>query len=85
MSFDTHKAYRTLIAGGFTESQADTIIGVVKDSGDEQITKGDLTVEMTKLRSEMSKLRSELVVWMFVFMAGQLGALVAIIKTMKGG
>jgi type I site-specific restriction-modification system R (restriction) subunit len=42
--------------------------------------KTDLMVEIEKVRTEMQKMKAEIIKWMFIFWAGQIGALIAILQ-----
>lgn len=46
--FDTHKAYTALAAGGFTETQAQTLIETLSESGNSLATKADIADMATK-------------------------------------
>lgn len=73
---DTHKTYRTLIDGGFTEKQADTILKAVADGGSELATKKDLELTEARLSAGQSKLRTEMIIW-------QIGIGFAIVGVLK--
>lgn len=45
---DTHKAYTALAAGGFTETQAQTLIETLSESGNSLATKADIADMATK-------------------------------------
>jgi cytochrome P450 len=85
MTTASHKAYRTLLSGGFTEQQADALIDIVQDSSDQHVTKEQLD---TALDARLSKQKSELVMWLAALMiaqfAGQIGVMLALIKFLKG-
>ena len=42
--------------------------------------KADLMVEIEKVRTDMQKMKAEIIKWMFIFWAGQIGALIAILQ-----
>lgn len=42
--------------------------------------KADLMVEIEKVRTEIQKMKAEIIRWMFIFWAGQIGALIAILQ-----
>ncbi len=42
--------------------------------------KADLMVEIEKVRTEMQKMKADIIKWMFIFWAGQIGALIAILQ-----
>ena len=48
--FDTHKAYEALTAGGFTDSQAKTLLDTLGDSNEALATKTDIGTVKTDLR-----------------------------------
>lgn len=67
--FDTHKAYTALAAGGFTETQAQTLIETLSESGNSLATKADIADMATKadlqaleqaLRADMQALEQSL-------------------------
>lgn len=74
-TIDTHKAYRALIDGGFTEKQADTILTVVTEQGDTAVTKNDLAVTKSEVLTALARLRSEMVVWQVGIALALYGAL----------
>ena len=53
--FDTHKAYRALTAGGFSETQAQTLVETLGESGDELVTKTDLHAGLRDLEFRIVK------------------------------
>ena len=59
--FDTHKAYTALAAGGFTETQAQTLIETLSESGNSLATKADLKAleQMTKADLRELELRMD--------------------------
>ncbi|MEX3613463.1 MAG: hypothetical protein VB141_06205 [Burkholderia gladioli] len=75
MAIDTHKAYRALIDGGFSEKQADTILKVVADQGDALVTKDDLKVTQSGIETAIAKVRSEMIVWQVGIAFALFGAL----------
>ena len=62
---DTHKAYTALAAGGFTETQAQTLIEALSESGNSLATKADIADMATKadlqaIRADMQALEQAL-------------------------
>ena len=62
---DTHKAYIALAAGGFTETQAQTLIETLSESGNSLATKADIADMATKadlqaVRADMQALEQAL-------------------------
>lgn len=40
----------------------------------------NLKIEIEEIRTEMQKIKAEIIKWMFIFWAGQIGALIAILQ-----
>ena len=55
--FDTHKVYTALAAGGFTETQAQTLIETLSESRDALATKADLEALRVATQADLEKLR----------------------------
>ena len=53
---DTHKAYTALAAGGFTETQAQTLIETLSESRDALATKADLEALRVATRADLREL-----------------------------
>ena len=58
--FDTHKAYEALTAGGFTDSQAKTLLDTFGDSNEALATKTDIGTVKTDLRELELRMRLHL-------------------------
>ena len=58
--FDTHKAYEALTAGGFTDSQAKTLLDTLGDSNEALATKTDIGTVKTDLRELELRMRLHL-------------------------
>ncbi len=58
--FDTHKAYVALTAGGFTDSQAKTLLDTFGDSNEALATKTDIGTVKTDLRELELRMRLHL-------------------------
>jgi len=58
--FDTHKAYEALTAGGFTDSQAKTLLDTLGDSNEALATKTDIGTVKTDLRELELRMRLNL-------------------------
>ena len=54
--FDTHKVYTALAAGGFTETQAQTLIETLSESRDALATKADLEALRVATRADLREL-----------------------------
>jgi hypothetical protein len=48
------------------------------------VTKEDLANAKAELEIKMEKIRSDIIKWMFIFWAGQIGALIAILQIFFG-
>ncbi len=55
--FDTHKVYTALAAGGFTETQAQTLIETLSESRDALATKADLEALRVATKADLEALR----------------------------
>lgn len=53
---DTHKTYEALKAGGFTESQAKSLLDALSESKEEMATKADIIALETKMDAKLSEL-----------------------------
>jgi hypothetical protein len=62
MAIDTLKVARRLREAGFTEPQAEAVVEVVRDAGEDAdfVTKSDLVLFGTKLRAELGALRADM-------------------------
>ncbi len=58
--FDTHKTYEALKAGGFTESQAKSLLDALSESKDELATKADIISLESKIRELELRMRLHL-------------------------
>ncbi len=58
--FDTHKTYEALKAGGFTESQAKSLLDALSDSSESLATKSDIEAVKTDLRELELRMRLHL-------------------------
>ena len=54
--FHTHKTYEALKAGGFTESQAKSLLDALSESKEEMATKADIIALETKMDAKLSEL-----------------------------
>ncbi|MDD9994456.1 MAG: DUF1640 domain-containing protein [Dehalococcoidia bacterium] len=61
IAFDTLKASRNLKAAGFSEAQADAIIGTVGDSFTDTVaTKADLAAVKAELKQDIAGLKADM-------------------------
>lgn len=78
--FDTLKAFEALKSSGFSEAQAkglsETIKAAQETSTEHLATKEDIS----KLELKIESVKSETLKWMFLFWAGQLIAMFAMLK-----
>ncbi len=61
--FDTHKAIKTLIGAGFSETKAEAMIDAMGDSHDALATKADIAVvnaDIAVVKADTGALRSDL-------------------------
>ncbi len=58
--FESHKAYEALTAGGFTDSQAKTLLDTLGDSNEALATKTDIGTVETNLRKLELRMRLHL-------------------------
>lgn len=72
-TIDTQDVYKTLISGGFTEEQADTVVKVIRKVDlSHLVTKDDLKHATIELKGEIVLLK-----WMLGFLVAGVGSLIA--------
>ncbi len=82
ITFDTQELVNELENSGFTRTQSEAVISVLKKSQGELATKDDLRHEISGLKNEMKVISSELRVDLMKWMTGALIAQAAVIATL---
>jgi hypothetical protein len=88
---DTLKVFE-ILRPVFDEKQATKIAEAVEEAIESNngglektlATKADLQAGLAEVRQEISATKAELLKWMFIFWAGQIGALLGILKLVLG-
>lgn len=73
MTIDTQDIYKTLITGGFTEEQAETVVSAMRKIDLSHLTtKQDLETAIAPMKADLMLLK-----WMMAFILAGIGSLIA--------
>ncbi len=77
MVMDTHRVVKRLKEAGFTDTQAEVVIDIVRDA--REMDRDDL-VTKNFLKAELAEFKADLLKWLLPMMVGQVALTAALVK-----